>query len=205
MLEYVLEGLKEAGWIIYPLMFASVLGWYLVFRKLFSLAFLNWPGYRLWQERLRKVDWENDFLKMNPKFRRTAVGQTLTAVYSARHNGMKDMQNKLDETMKSLIPDLDSSSSTLAILAAAAPLTGLLGTVDGIIHTFKIISIFGTGNTALMSDSISEALLATQNGLLCAFPLMIMQVLLANKASSIEKEALAAGSALMNRIEGGTP
>jgi biopolymer transport protein ExbB len=202
MLEAVWEGLTDAGWILIPLVLASFIGWYLVFRRYFALSGLHWNGYSRWKNQLTAKNWESAIVNLGFHERRTAVGQALFAVFSAREGTRSDMENQLDEVMKYVIPELEKNLSTLAVLAAAAPLTGLLGTVDGIIHTFKVISVFGTGNTALMSDSISEALLATQNGLLCAFPLMIMQVLLSNRADSIERDAQAAGSALINTIAG---
>lgn len=200
MLEAVLEGLAEAGWVLYPLVAASLIGWYLVFRRWIALAFLYWPGYRAWQSRLAGRDWERAVHALKRRQRRSAAGQALLAVFAEREGDRRDMENRLDEVMKGLIPELERGLSTLAILAAAAPLMGLLGTVDGIIGTFRVISVFGTGNASLMSDSISEALRATQNGLLCAFPLMIMQVLLANRADAIERDARSAGAALINRL-----
>lgn len=205
MLEAVLDGLAEAGWIIFPLLAASLLGWYLVFRRYFALSGLHWKGYRAWRSRLEGKDWERAVLGLKRSQRRSAAGQALMAVFAGRAGGRREMEDRLDETMKFLVPELEKSLSTLAILAGAAPLTGLLGTVDGIIGTFKVISVFGTGNAGLMSGSISEALLATQNGLLCAFPLMIMQVLLSNKAEAAERDALAAGRTLINRISGDLP
>jgi biopolymer transport protein ExbB len=100
--------------------------------------------------------------------------------------------------MKFRIPELEKSLSTLAILASAAPLMGLLGTVAGIVRTFQVISAFGTGNQAMMSDSIAESLMATQNGLLVAFPLLLMHVWLSAKAEAIEKTALAEAQTLIN-------
>ncbi len=204
MLEAIREGLTDAGWILIPLVLASFFGWYLVFRRYFVLTGMQWSGYRVWKRSLEEKNWESSITRLSHRDRRSAAGQALFAVFSAREGTRKDMENRLDEVMKRIIPELEKNLSTLAVLAAAAPLMGLLGTVDGIIHTFKVISVFGTGNTALMSDSISEALLATQNGLLCAFPLMVMQVLLANRADAIEREAQAAGATLINKIAGAT-
>jgi len=83
---------------------------------------------------------------------------------------------------------------------------GLLGTVSGIVRTFQVISAFGTGNQALMSDSIAESLMATQNSLLVAFPLLLMHVYLSSRAEAIEQRALAAAHALINRnVPAGLP
>jgi hypothetical protein len=56
------------------------------------------------------------------------------------------------------------------VLAAVAPLLGLLGTVTGMIATFDVLAVFGTGNAKAMAGGISEALITTQTGLLVALP-----------------------------------
>ena len=124
MLEAVLEGLAEAGWVLYPLVAASLIGWYLVFSRWIALASLYWPGYRAWQSRLAGRDWERAVHALTRRQRRTAAGQALMAVFAEREGDRRDMENRLDEVMKSLIPELERDLSTLAILAAAAPLAG---------------------------------------------------------------------------------
>ena len=58
----------------------------------------------------------------------------------------------------------------IAVLAAVAPLLGLLGTVGGMITTFTVIAKFGTGNAKALASGISEALITTQTGLVVAVP-----------------------------------
>jgi len=62
----------------------------------------------------------------------------------------------------------------LAITAATAPLLGLLGTVIGMIKTFQLITIFGTGDAKSLSSGISEALVTTALGLIVAIPVLIV-------------------------------
>lgn len=74
---------------------------------------------------------------------------------------------------------------TLSICAAAAPLLGLLGTVTGMIHTFQLITIFGTGDARALSGGISEALVTTQFGLIIAVPALLAHAYLNRKAKRI--------------------
>jgi biopolymer transport protein ExbB len=62
------------------------------------------------------------------------------------------------------------SLAVIGVLAAMAPLMGLLGTVTGMITTFDILAIFGTGNVKAMAGGISESLITTQTGLIVAIP-----------------------------------
>ena len=72
-----------------------------------------------------------------------------------------------------------------SIVAAIAPLLGLLGTVIGIIETFQSITLFGTGDPRLMSGGISLALVTTVMGLVVAIPLLLLHSLLSAKSNRI--------------------
>ena len=68
----------------------------------------------------------------------------------------------------------EKNLSTIKLLAAVAPLLGLLGTVIGMIETFQAITLFGTGDPKLMADGISQALVTTMLGLITAVPLLFV-------------------------------
>lgn len=75
---------------------------------------------------------------------------------------------------------------TILILAAVAPLLGLLGTVTGMITTFDVISEFGTGNARALASGISEALVTTQSGLVVAVPGLLLGVFLFQRAQKLK-------------------
>lgn len=79
-------------------------------------------------------------------------------------------------------PTLERFLPFLAITAAAAPLLGLLGTVVGMINTFQLITIFGTGDAKSLSSGISEALMTTALGLVVAIPTLILHGALSRTA-----------------------
>ena len=81
---------------------------------------------------------------------------------------------------------LKRNLSVIAILAAVAPLFGLLGTVTGMMTTFDVIGIFGTGNAKAMAGGISEALITTQSGLLVAIPGLFMSEMLNRRNNRLE-------------------
>ena len=71
------------------------------------------------------------------------------------------------------------------MLGGVAPLLGLLGTVTGMIHTFNLATIFGTGNAKLLSGGISEALITTEYGLYIAIPVLLAHAFFARRVRSI--------------------
>ncbi len=78
------------------------------------------------------------------------------------------------------------SLEVLTALAAAAPLLGLFGTVNGMIDTFDVITSFGTANAKALAAGISEALITTQSGLLVGIPGLFMARLIQQHASKLD-------------------
>jgi len=84
------------------------------------------------------------------------------------------LEELLFEKILKVRPSLERFLPFLAITAAAAPLLGLLGTVTGMIKTFQLLTLFGTGDAKSLSSGISEALVTTELGLMVAIPTLIL-------------------------------
>ena len=78
------------------------------------------------------------------------------------------LEIRLDEAIHREIPKLERGLTTIMILAAVAPLLGLLGTVVGMIQTFQAITLFGTGDPRAMAAGVSRATIPTMAGLVVA-------------------------------------
>ena len=93
--------------------------------------------------------------------------------------------------------------SLLAVIATAAPLMGLLGTVTGMVRTFSLITVFGTGNAGKLASGISEVLVATELGLLVAIPTLVAHGFLSQRIqknlSQLERYALEFVSVVTDR------
>ena len=73
-------------------------------------------------------------------------------------------------------------------MATTAPLLGLLGTVSGMINTFRVITYHGGGDPRLLAGGISEALITTEAGLIIAVPALLLHNYLSNKADKIASD-----------------
>ena len=80
---------------------------------------------------------------------------------------------------------LERFSTAVLVIAAIAPLLGLLGTVTGMISTFEIITEHGTGDPRMLSGGISEALFTTQLGLVDAIPMELLGNVLSGWARNL--------------------
>ncbi len=116
-------------------------------------------------------------------------GSTARVIKSALRNINKNREHVEDIIMENILNEssqIDKFGNFVLVIAAVAPLMGLLGTVTGMIETFDVITEFGTGDPKLLSGGISAALVTTMLGLIVAIPLLLLGNLLSGWAQSIK-------------------
>lgn len=137
------------------------------------------------------------------RYAKNPVIRVIRAGLTSRELPREDMENTVQEAILKEIPPMERFLSTMGMLAAIAPLLGLLGTVTGMIDTFHVITMHGTGDPRMMSGGISEALVTTMLGLSVAIPIMLVHTLLSreveNTVGLMEEKAVA----LINIIQKG--
>jgi biopolymer transport protein ExbB len=120
----------------------------------------------------------------NPKTN-NPLGRILTVYEENKNADTETLELKVDEAILRELPSIESGINIIKILAAIAPLLGLLGTVIGMIMTFQQITLFGTGDPRIMAGSISMALVTTAQGIIAALPLILLHAITAGRAKSI--------------------
>jgi biopolymer transport protein ExbB len=104
--------------------------------------------------------------------------RVLSMVLQAGQFDTASLDDTAAEAILAETPAIERYGSAILIVAAVAPLLGLLGTVTGMIGTFDLITEFGTGDPRMLSGGISEALVTTQMGLIVAIPMLLLGNLL---------------------------
>lgn len=132
--------LESGGTVLWAILIASVIMWTLIIERYFFVYFI-YPTH------IKKLlaDWQQ---------------RTDRKSWYAQ----KIRQGMIAESSASLKQYLMS----IRTLISALPMLGLLGTVDGMIQTFDVLTVFGTGNARGMAGGISVALITTMGGLLAA-------------------------------------
>ncbi|MCD4813899.1 MotA/TolQ/ExbB proton channel family protein [bacterium] len=97
----------------------------------------------------------------------------------------EQLEEIMHEKTLGQIPFLEKHLSFLAVAAAVAPLLGLLGTVTGMVHTFDLVAVFGTGKVNILSGGISEALITTEYGLIVAIPTLLIHAFLSRRVKRV--------------------
>jgi biopolymer transport protein ExbB len=132
--------------------------------------------------------------------RNSPLGRVLAAGLASRHRPREQMMERLEDTGRHVVHELERFLNTLGTIAGVTPLIGLLGTVTGIIKAFNAISAGGMGDPKMLSGGISEALITTAAGLLVAIPSLIAYRYLRGRVDGIvidmEKSAIALTDAL---------
>ena len=172
--------LRPGGLVMIPLLLVSFWMWVLIYERVVNFRCMDRDDVNLEQA--------VQMLKGMP-LPETSKGIRIRVVRSflKERTGNKKLDKSiLDQCAMRERPRIRRALSIIAVLAAVAPLLGLLGTVTGMITTFDVISLFGTGNAKAMAGGISEALITTQSGLLVAIPGIFMSVFLFRRAERLE-------------------
>jgi biopolymer transport protein ExbB len=191
----VLQTIRQGGWIMYPIIASSMVVWWMGLWKLYTVWRFGMARKRffvLWGEA--------------PHASRTSHGTG-----DCRYDGLLEygrsgritaaaFNHRFREFLLEVREDMNDGFSTIAVWISVAPLLGLLGTVVGMIATFKVITIFGAGNPSLTAEGISIALLTTEAGLTVAFPGMLLYTFVKNRKNGLLRRVRSDGTRLVARL-----
>ena len=166
------ERIQQGGIVGYIIIALGLLGILIVIQR---LVYLITIGRRV----RRQLAVPDEPASDNP------LGRVLSAVRDTHERDVTALELQLDEAILKETPRLTRGQGLVKLLAAVAPLLGLLGTVTGMILTFQSISLFGTGDPRLMAGGISQALVTTVLGLSVAIPLLFFHSLMATRSRAL--------------------
>lgn len=150
--------------------------------------------------RLVRKGEEEDAIKLCERTN-NSVSRTIKSILLAYRyeNDLYESKEKLmKEKALEQIENLEKRLSILGIVSYISPMAGLLGTVLGMIKSFKAIALQGAGDPNVVANGISEALITTAAGLLIAIPAIIAYNLFNRKADKIMMEIEKTSTALIN-------
>jgi len=113
------------------------------------------------------------------------LGRVLKVFEENREVDVETLELKLGEAILGETPKLTRNISLIQVISVVAPLTGLLGTVIGMIETFQAITLFGAGDPKTMASGISKALMTTVLGLVVAIPMTLLHALVNARSKSV--------------------
>jgi biopolymer transport protein ExbB len=184
--ETIWEHIQKGGIWIWPILFFAFLATVTAVFKLFEIYSVKMPQPGSLHDILKAVS-EGDRAKALELANAVQGPAQAMLVDAVEHcdESKELVEEVMYERMLEVQPRLERLLPFIAVTAATAPLMGLLGTVTGMINTFKLITVFGTGDAKQLSSGISEALVTTEFGLIVAIPSLIMHALLNRRAQGV--------------------
>jgi len=198
-----MDQFRQGGPLVYPIAALAVVALLLIVYKVFFLQRIHSNTDRFMTEvnaHAAQGDWRaaEDFVATHKS---SPVIEVIRAGLQARDEDRETQESILQEAILHQLPRVERGLAILAVFGAVAPLLGLLGTVTGMIDTFRVITLFGTGDPKLMSGGISEALVTTEFGLAVAIPIMLAHTFLSRRADHIVGEMEEKAVQLTNIIQ----
>ena len=187
--ETLVEHFLKGGPIMWPILALAVAALCVALYKWLALTLVRRPSKRQVKALLESVR-EKDFDAATAvaKEMKGPVGEMLAAGVANLRESRELLEEVLFERILNSKLRIQSLLPFMSVSAASAPLLGLLGTVTGIIQTFKQITIYGSGDVKSLSGGISEALITTEYGLIVAIPSLLLHAFLSRKARGLVSE-----------------
>jgi biopolymer transport protein ExbB len=202
--ETFLEHVQKGGPIMYPIFALAGLALLVALYKWISMTLVPKPSRKRVEALLDSAaEQDVEAAEGEAVAIRGPTGRMLRAGVEHMRQPRELIEEVMYETVLTTRLKLQGLLPFIAICAASAPLLGLLGTVTGIINTFKLITVFGSGDVKSLSGGISEALITTKFGLIVAIPSLLLHAFLSRKARGIvdrmERTALSFLNAVSRR------
>jgi biopolymer transport protein ExbB len=195
------EIVKAGGPFMVPIILCSIISAGILLERLWTLQ----RKRVLPQELIKRVTDLTDKNQVTPKViealeKNSPLGRVLAAALANRDRGRQIMMERVEDTGRHVVHELERFLNSLGTIASISPLLGLLGTVTGIIHAFNAVMLGGMGDPRMLAGGISEALITTAGGLAVAIPSFIAYRYLRGKVERIviemEKIAVAFADSL---------
>ena len=199
--ETLIEHIQKGGPVMVPIFILAGAALLVALYKWAALSFVRVPSRKQMNSLLLAVA-RSDQGAAEREAR--AIGGPVGRMLSAGAEHLKEPRELIEEVMHEKVLaaqlKLQSMLPFIAISASSAPLLGLLGTVTGIINTFKLITVFGSGDVKTLSGGISEALITTKFGLIVAIPSLLLHAFLSRKARGVVDRMKKAAVAFINQV-----
>lgn len=184
--ESLFEKLSKGGWAMIPLLSLGAAALVIALVKWIQLSRFRLAKETDLQKVLRHLEaGEAEQALAHARSIPGPAGELLATAVEHRDEKKEYIEEILYERMLAARTKLERGLPFLALTATTGPLLGLLGTVMGMIATFKLISSFGSGDPKVLAAGISEALIATASGMTVAIPSLLLHAFLTRMAKGI--------------------
>lgn len=199
--ETLVEHILAGGPVMWPILLLGLVAMLMALFKWISLAFVGRPSKKRLEALMDAVEAEDEQeITSLSRGLKGPMGRMLRAGVENIDKPKELIEESMFERILQTKLKLNGMLPFIAVSASAAPLLGLLGTVTGIIDTFKMITVVGSGDVKTLSGGISEALITTEYGLIVAIPSLLIHALLSRKVRGIVSSMEVQAVNFMNQV-----
>lgn len=188
----LIERFQGGGPFMYPIAFAFAISIAIILERMARIIFqFNIDGTSFMFE-VQKYVLANDIdgaIRLCSGAGKSALGRVIKAGLQRASRDEHQIQNAIDAASLEVIPKIEKRLHYLGLIANLATLLGLLGTISGLITSFKAVAAAeASQRQAILSSGISEALNCTAFGLIVAITTMIAHSWLSSRAAVLVEE-----------------
>lgn len=180
---------RNGGFFLYPLALIFVVGVAIAIERFMFLTVETQRNRALWNELVPSLSAGNfkQVLALTSKSKATIATVLNYGMARLAHARRRDdVEKAMDESMLEIIPRMEKRTHYLGAMANIGMLTGLLGTIIGLIQAFSAIATANPAEKAsLLAASISVAMNNTASGLICAITLLLSHMFLEAKTTKL--------------------
>lgn len=178
---------KQGGLVMYPLVLLSFVALAIFFERM-----LYFRGIDTDMERLKRLldyiaDRDSNGVAEMAKEKPTDAVLLAQSYLSSKQEQQDKVQN-LETQVNFKSMGYNDNLAFLSIIITLAPLLGLLGTILGIISSFKVFDLQNGANQFAITSGVGEALIATAFGLIVAMFALVLYGVLKYQIGKLDKK-----------------
>jgi biopolymer transport protein ExbB len=188
-MDFIVSAMHKGGIFMWPIMFCAVVALAIAFERLYYILFranINGTAFMAQVQKLIMANNIDRAIKLCNAEPNASLPRVLKAGLTRANRSEIEIQNAVDEAVLEVFPQLNKRSAYLPMLANVATLTGLLGTIHGLIQAFEAVAhASAETKQTMLAAGISVAMFTTASGLVVAIPVLILHSIVANRTTKI--------------------
>jgi biopolymer transport protein ExbB/TolQ len=188
----LVDAMQKGGPFMFPILGCAVVALAIAAERMYYILFranINGTAFFAQIQKLIMANNIDRAIKLCNAEPNAALPRVLKAGLTRANRGENEIQNAVDEAVLEVFPQLNKRTAYLAMLANVATLTGLLGTIQGLILAFEAVAhASAETKQTLLASGISVAMFTTMSGLIVAIPTLILNSIIVNRTTKIMDE-----------------
>ena len=188
-MNFLVNAIHQGGPFMWPIFGVAVFALAIAFERLYYILFRANINSTQFMGQVQKLIMANNIdraIGLCNKEPNAALPRVLKAGLTRANRSEKEIQDAVDEAVLEVFPLLNKRTGFLPMLANVATLTGLLGTIQGLIQAFEAVAhASAETKQTLLAAGISTAMFTTAAGLVVAIPVLVLHSIIAARTTKV--------------------